>query len=113
LENTANSGQSVAVAVIGLPAGLSLSEDSPQLVASQRLTAERGRPLVGALGGRGRGVVLSWGGLAPRQRGEVPVDLLCRVPGDYRGPASQAYLQYDADHKAWAAPLHIRISPKK
>src|SRR5207248_1270731 len=36
LENTADSGQSVAVAVIGLPAGLSLPEGSPQLAASQR-----------------------------------------------------------------------------
>ena len=43
----------------------------------------------------------------------VVESFLCRLPGDYRGPASQAYLQYNADHKAWAAPLHIRISPKK
>ncbi|MBI1913693.1 MAG: hypothetical protein HYS12_02895 [Planctomycetes bacterium] len=105
LENTAASGQSVAVAVVGLPAGLSLPD--------KRLSKDTGRAQVGSLEVRGRELVLSWRGLAPRQKVEVPVDLLCRVPGDYRGPASQAYLQYNADHKAWAAPLHVRISPKK
>jgi hypothetical protein len=107
LENTADGGQSVAVAVVGLPAGLSLSESLPQLSAYKQQSK------VGAFEVRGRELVLSWPGLAPRQKIEVPIELLCRLPGDYRGPASQAYLQYDADHKAWAAPLHIRIVPKK
>ena len=107
LENTSDSGQGVAVAVVGLPAGLSLPEDSAQRTASKQLSK------VGAVEVRGRELVLAWRGLTPRQKIEVPIELLCRVPGEYRGPASQAYLQYDADHKAWAVPLYIQISPKK
>src|SRR5206468_3777540 len=71
LENTADSGQSVAVAVVGLPAGLSLPEAAPQLAASQRLAKAGGRALIGSLEGRGRELVLSWRGLAPRQKVEV------------------------------------------
>jgi alpha-2-macroglobulin-like protein len=42
----------------------------------------------------------------------VPLDLICRVPGEYRGPASRAYLYYNADQKHWVEPLSITIRPK-
>jgi hypothetical protein len=39
------------------------------------------------------------------------VTLVCRIPGEYSGPASRAYLYYNADRKFWAEPLHIAIRP--
>jgi hypothetical protein len=40
------------------------------------------------------------------------VELICRVPGEYRGPASRAYMYYNADHKHWVEPLAVTIAPK-
>ncbi len=41
---------------------------------------------------------------------EVPIDLICRVPGEYSGPASRAYLYYNADFKHWVEPLKVSIA---
>ena len=49
----------------------------------------------------------------PGQKIEVPVDLTCRVPGEYSGPASRAYLYYNADLKHWVEPLKVNIAAKK
>jgi hypothetical protein len=42
----------------------------------------------------------------------VSLDLVCRLPGEYRGPASRAYLYYNADDKFWVEPLNVTITPK-
>jgi hypothetical protein len=34
------------------------------------------------------------------------------VPGEYRGPASRAYLYYDADVKDWVEPLAVRVKSR-
>jgi serine/threonine protein kinase len=112
LENKEDQGQGMAVAVIGLPGGLTLPEDLKQL---QELT----RPASNGTGpGRvsfwelkGRELVLYWRQLAPRQKIAVDLDLICRVPGEYRGPASRAYLYYAADDKSWVEPLAVSIAP--
>ena len=56
--------------------------------------------------------MLYWRDLAPQQKIEVNLDLICRVPGDYRGPASRAYLYYNADHKHWIDPVQVTVAPK-
>ena len=99
LENATARAQGLAVAVVGLPAGLA---------APATLT---GAP-VSAFEVRGRELVLYWRGLAPHQKIEVPIDLTCRVPGEYRGPASRAYVAADAERKTWVAPLAITITPR-
>jgi alpha-2-macroglobulin-like protein len=43
----------------------------------------------------------------------VPVDLIARVPGEYRGPASRSYLYYNADVKFWVEPLQVTIKAKQ
>jgi len=40
------------------------------------------------------------------------LDIICRVPGEYSGPASRAYLYYNADLKHWVEPLHMTIQAK-
>ena len=69
--------------------------------------------LIGAWELRGRELVLYWRDLAPKQQIDVPLDLICRVPGEYRGPASRAYLYYNADHKHWVDPLKVSIAAKE
>jgi hypothetical protein len=112
VENVSGQGQGMAVAVVGLPGGLTIPEDLKQLKDHVRLPEGGGRPLVSAFEIRGRELVLYWRDLAPGQKIEVPVDLTCRVPGEYSGPASRAYLYYNADLKHWVEPLKVTIAAK-
>jgi hypothetical protein len=114
VENPKAEGQGMAVAVVGLPAGLILPEDLKQLKEHASLRnngTERG--LVDFFEVRGRELVLYWRDLAPHQKVEVPVDVICRVPGEYRGPASRAYLYYNADSKCWTPPLVATVRAKE
>jgi hypothetical protein len=114
LENLKEQGQGMAAAIIGLPAGLSLPEDLKQLKEHARLRENGTKSgLISMFETRGRELVLYWRDLAPRQKIEVPIDLVCRVPGEYRGPASRAYLYYNADIKHWVEPLSVKVAAKE
>src|SRR5262249_21066223 len=104
VENASAKGQGMTVAVIGLPGGLAIPEDSRQLSELVKKNP------ISAWELRGRELVLYWRDLAPNAKKAVELDLVCRLPGVYRGPASRAYLYYDADHKHWIEPLSIRIN---
>jgi hypothetical protein len=113
VENKSGKGQGMTVAIVGLPAGLTMPEDMKQLKDLARLRndgTERGP--IDAWEVNGREVVLYWRDLAPDKKIDVHLELICRVPGEYRGPASRAYLYYNADHKSWADPLAIAIDAK-
>jgi hypothetical protein len=113
LENVSGKGQGMAVAIVGLPAGLSVPENFAQLKDHCRLWDNDTKPgLISAFELRGRELVLYWRDLAPEQKIEVPIDLECRVPGEYRGPASRAYLYYNPDVKHWIDPLQMTIQAK-
>jgi anti-sigma factor RsiW len=112
VKNTSGQGQGMAVAIIGLPGGLSLPEDLKQLKEHCRLPESGQRPLVSAFEVQGRELVLYWRDLAKDQEIEVPIDLVARVPGTYRGPASRAYLYYNADVRHWIEPLAVTIKAK-
>ncbi len=114
VENKSGKGQGMTVAIIGLPAGLTLPEDMKQLKDMARLR-ENGtkRGEIDAWETRGRELVLYWRDLAPDQKIEVNVQLICRVPGEYQGPASRAYLYYNADTKCWVEPLKMKILTKE
>lgn len=112
--NASGAGHGMTVAVIGLPAGLALPEDAQQLkdLARRRDDGKR----AGAIDSwelRGRELVLYWRELAPDAKQQVELDLVCRQPGQYRGPAGRAYLYYSADRKHWVEPLSLRIDPRK
>ena len=113
VENAEDKGQGMAIAIIGLPSGLTLPEDMKQL-KDYALLRNNGKEkgLIGAWEVRGRELVLYWRDLAPKQKIEVPLDLICQVPGEYTGPASRAYLYYNADHKHWVDPLKVTITAK-
>lgn len=112
LANVSGKGQGMTVAIIGLPGGLTVPESLKQLKEHCLLRDNDTKPgLISAFEIRGRELVLYWRDLAPGQKIEVPIDLECRLPGEYRGPASRAYLYYNADHKHWVDPLRMVIKP--
>jgi hypothetical protein len=113
LENVSGKGQGMAVAIVGLPGGLTVPEDLKQLKEHAKEPTDGSRPLISFFELRGRELVLYWRDLAPGQKIEVPVDLIGRVPGEYSGPASRAYLYYNADHKHWVEPLKATIAAKE
>jgi hypothetical protein len=114
VENKSGKGQGMTVAIIGLPAGLIVPEDFKQLKDMARLQ-ENGtkRGQIDFFELRGRELVLYWRDLAPEQKIEVNVDLICRIPGEFRGPASRAYLYYNADNKFWTEPLAVTINARE
>jgi len=113
VENKSGKGQGMAVAIVGLPGGLTVPEDLKQLKEYTAKPVNGDRPLVSAFEIKGRELILYWRDLAPDQKIEVPVDLIGRVPGEYSGPASRAYLYYNADLKHWVEPLKLTIAAKE
>ena len=103
LENRQKQGQGMAVAIVGLPAGMKVPTDLKQL------TELREKQQISFFEIRGRELILYWRELAPEQKIDLSIDLVCDVPGVYRGPASRGYLYYNADHKHWIEPLGITI----
>jgi hypothetical protein len=112
VENVRGKGPGATVAVVGLPAGLTLPEDLGQLRRYTR-TAEGERGRLDGFEVNGRDLVLTWRDLEVGQKVELSVDLTCRVPGSYRGPAGRAYRTTDADRKQWAEPLRMTIRPRE
>ena len=113
VENASGRGQGMAVAVIGLPAGLNLPENMEQLKNLAKPRNGGTEPgTISAFEVRGRELVLYWRSLAPQQKIDLNLDLVCRVPGEFRGPASRAYLYYNADHKHWIDPVRVAVAPK-
>ncbi len=105
LQNLQKQGQGMAVAIIGLPAGMKVPTDMKQL------TDLREKKQISYFEIRGRELILYWREMAPEAKIALTVDLVCDVPGVYRGPASRGYLYYNADHKHWVEPLSIKIAP--
>ncbi len=104
LENKQKQGQGMAVAIVGIPAGMKVPTDMKQL------TDLREKGQISFFEIRGRELILDWRDLAPAQKIALSVDLVCDVPGTYRGPASRGYLYYNADNKHWVEPLSIKIA---
>ncbi|VTR94630.1 a-macroglobulin complement component : Uncharacterized protein OS=Cystobacter violaceus Cb vi76 GN=Q664_21445 PE=4 SV=1: A2M_N: A2M: Thiol-ester_cl: A2M_comp [Gemmata massiliana] len=105
LENRQKRGQGMTMAIVGLPAGMRVPTDMKQL------TDLREKGQISYFETRDRELILYWRELAPEQKIALSVDLVCDVPGTYRGPASRGYLYYDADHKHWVEPLSVKIAP--
>ncbi|HMC64242.1 MAG TPA: alpha-2-macroglobulin family protein [Gemmataceae bacterium] len=110
-ENKSGQAEGMAVAILGLPAGLTLPEDMKQLKEATRLRKGQSAPIT-AWEMRGRELVLYWSNLERDQKIAFRLDLICRVPGEYLGPASRAYLYYNAEQKCWIEPLRVAIKPK-
>jgi hypothetical protein len=110
LENVSGKGQGMAVAIIGLPAGLRLPDDFAQLKDLARPRDDGTKPgRIGAFEVRGRELVLYWRDLAPDAAIDLSIDVRAQTPGEYHGPACRAYLYYNPDVKYWTIPLAATI----
>jgi hypothetical protein len=113
VENKSGKGQGMAVAILGLPAGLSLPPNFAQLKDLARPQDNGTKPgTISFWEIRDRELILYWRELAPDQKIPLNIDLVCNLPGEYRGPASRAYLYYNADRKYWIDPVAVSIQPK-
>ncbi len=110
LENRATVAQGPTVAVVGLPAGLSVTDNRKQRADFAYGAGGVARPDTWEV--HGRELVLYWREVAPGAKLQVDVDLTTRLSGRYRGPASRAYLYHDATSRTWAEPLSIIIDPR-
>ena len=76
VKNVSGAGQGMAVAIVGLPAGLIVPEDLKQLKEHCKTPAGGNRPLLGAFEINGRELVLYWRDMAKDQEIALPIDLV-------------------------------------
>ncbi len=104
LRNKLDQDHGMAVAIVGIPGGMKIPTDMKQL---KELT-ESGK--IGYFEIKGRELVIYWRAMKKKEQINLTLDLICEMPGEYRGPASRGYLYYNADHKHWLEPLKIEIA---
>jgi hypothetical protein len=97
--------QGMAVAIVGLPAGL-----QPRIDKLKELVESK---TIAFFELTGREIVFYWRGLAPNQQIELRVDVTATIPGNYTGPASRAYLYYQNEVKHWNDALAVQIGPRQ
>ncbi len=101
LANATDEGLPMAVAIVGLPAGL---EARPERLKELVKAGE-----IDAFETRGRQLVFYRRAMAPRETRKLSIDLVAAIPGRYTGPASRAYLYYTAEDTVWTPGLGVRI----
>jgi len=102
LSNTTADGQPMTIAIVGIPAGLS--------VQPWQLKELQEKKTVDFYEISGNSIALYYRALAPNARKEVLLDLKAEVPGKFESPASNAYLYYTAEKKNWVSGNTITIS---
>ena len=94
---------SVTLARVGIPGGLSFQ--------TWQLKELREKGAIAFYETQARQVILYLREMKPSEVVRLPLDLLATVPGDYRAPASSAYLYYTDEHKTWVDGTRVRIEP--
>jgi uncharacterized protein YfaS (alpha-2-macroglobulin family) len=102
LTNTADQGQPMTIAILGLPAGLEPRPD--------QLEELKKAGTLDYYETRAREVICYWRSLGPKRQVDLKLDLVAEIPGRYTAPASRTYLYYTAEQKQWVAPLEIEIT---
>ncbi|MEO1483106.1 MAG: MG2 domain-containing protein [Myxococcota bacterium] len=103
IENTEDAGRPMTLARIGLPGGLTFQ--------TWQLKELRENGTIDFYETKAREVILYFRQMEPKQRVEVPIELVATVPGEYTSPASRTYLYYTDDKKVWAEPISVAIQP--
>lgn len=101
LKNKTNEGLPMTVAVIGIPAGLSV-----QPWQLKELQEKEVFDFYEIMNGN---LVLYFREMAPHSQYKINLDLKAEIPGTYVGGASSAYLYYTNEYKHWAAGNAILI----
>jgi alpha-2-macroglobulin-like protein len=102
LTNTSDEGQAMALARIGIPAGL-----SPQLWQLKEL---RENGVIDFYETTPREIILYFRSLAPKAEKTIVLQLRADLPGEFTSIASSAYLYYGDDHKWWVDPVKVAIA---
>lgn len=102
LVNTTDQGQPMTMAMIGIPAGLSV-----QAWQLKELQEKKVFDYYELFEGY---VVLHYEQMTPNQSKTVHLDLKADVPGSYEAPASSAFLYYTNENKVWAQPERLVIN---
>ncbi|MBU4400630.1 MAG: hypothetical protein KKE86_15010, partial [Planctomycetes bacterium] len=101
-ENVSEREQPMAVAVVGLPAGLTPQVDQlEELIRAETIDHYEIHL---------REVVLYRRRLLPKQRVEVRLDLEAAVPGRFVGPPSRTYLYSAPEQRQWCDPPAVEIT---
>jgi hypothetical protein len=102
IENTQPQGQPMTLARVGLPGGATFQLwQLKELVQTHQVDFFETRP---------REVIFYFRALPPGSKKEISIDLVGAIPGQYTAPASQSYLYYTAEKKAWASPLTLAVT---
>ena len=103
IQNKKSEGVPSAVALIGIPSGLSVQPW--QLKALQ----EQGKVAYYEL--RKSYVIFYFREMPPQATHTINLDLKAEIPGTYRAPASTAYLYYTSEHKDWQPGVEVTVKP--
>lgn len=95
VKNKTGDGLPSPIAIIGIPAGLSLQPW--QLKELQEKHTFDYYEIIG------NNLVLYYRGMAPNDERVINLDLKADIPGEYEAPASCAYLYYTNEYKTWTA----------
>jgi hypothetical protein len=101
LSNKTNQSQSMAMAMIGIPAGLSLQPWQLKEMQDKKLF-DYYEIFEGY-------VVLHFERINANELKSVAFDLKADIPGTYEAPASTAFLYYSHDQRHWVSPAKIAI----
>lgn len=103
VKNIKSTLQPMAIAKIGIPAGLSLQPWQLKELSEKKEVAYYEI--------FDNYLVLYWMGFAPGETKTVALDLKADVPGKYKGKASNCYLYYTPEHKSWQEGTAVEIMP--
>jgi TonB-dependent SusC/RagA subfamily outer membrane receptor len=101
VSNKQDNLQPMAIAKIGIPAGLSL-----QPWQLKQLTEENKVAYYEIFDNY---LVLYWMGFASNETKTITLDLKADIPGTYTAKASNAYLYYTPEHKHWNEGLSVEV----
>jgi hypothetical protein len=110
IANTAKHERGMIVAIIGLPAGLTIPTDAKQL--NELVSQSANGPGLAFWEHRGRDLVLYWRSIPSDQPAQLSLDLIAEYPGEYRGGGSQIAPYYDPEARVWLPALAVSIMPR-
>lgn len=102
LKNKGKEELASPIAIIGIPAGLSL-----QPWQLKELQEKKQFDFYEVIGNN---LVLYYRGFGPEEKRVINLDLKADIPGEFEAAASSAYLYYTNEHKSWEAGAKIRIN---
>ncbi|HVU56464.1 MAG TPA: TonB-dependent receptor plug domain-containing protein [Puia sp.] len=101
VDNSKDSAQPMAIAKIGIPAGLSLQPWQLKELMDQKQVAYYEI--------FDNYLVLYWMGFAAGETKKIQLDLKAEIPGSYKAKASNVYLYYTPEYKHWNEGLEVEV----